>query len=216
MAVTQAIFYLFATVLVVAALMVITARNPVHSVLFLVLSFVNGAGLFLLAGAEFLAFTLILVYVGAVMVLFLFVLMMLDINLQRMREGFLNYLPLGAVIAFVLVVEMGAMLAAGGSGAVVGGDGALGGTEAGNTTLLGRVLYDTYLLPFEVAALVLLVALVAAIALTLRHRPDVKKQDPGQQVRVRREDRVRLVDMPTEGAPYAPDTGATGSKGGEG
>jgi len=214
MAVTEAIFYLFATVLVVAALMVITARNPVHSVLFLVLSFVNGAGLFLLAGAEFLAFTLILVYVGAVMVLFLFVVMMLDINLQRMREGFLNYLPLGAVIAFVLVVEMGAMLAAGGSGPVVGGDGALGAAGAGNTTLLGRVLYDTYLLPFEVAALVLLVALVAAIALTLRHRPDAKRQDPAQQVRVRRQDRVRLLDMPTEGAPYAPDSGANGAKGG--
>ena len=212
MAVVEGIFYLFATVLVAAAFLVITARNPVHSVLFLVLAFVNGAGLFLLAGAEFLAFTLILVYVGAVMVLFLFVLMMLDINLQRMREGMLNYLPLGLGISLVLVVEMAAMLLAGSSGPVVGGDSALGGPEAGNTTLLGRVLYDQYLLPFEVAALVLLVALVAAIALTLRHRPDAKKQDPARQVRVRREDRVRLVDMPTERPPWSPGS-ASGEEG---
>lgn len=204
MAVVEGIFYLFATVLVAAAFLVITARNPVHSVLFLVLAFVNGAGLFLLAGAEFLAFTLILVYVGAVMVLFLFVLMMLDINLQRMREGMLSYLPLGLAISGILVVEMAAMLLAGATGPVVGGDSALGGPEAGNTTLLGRVLYDRYLLPFEVAALILLVAMVAAIALTLRQRPDAKKQDPGRQVRVRREDRVRLVDMPTEGPPWTP------------
>ncbi|HKJ72256.1 MAG TPA: NADH-quinone oxidoreductase subunit J [Gammaproteobacteria bacterium] len=198
MTVVEAIFYLLATVLVASAFMVITARNPVHSVLFLVLSFFNGAGLFILAGAEFLGFTLILVYVGAVMVLFLFVLMMLDINLQRMREGILTYLPVGAVISFILVIEMAAALSAGGGGPVVGGDSALGGPEAGNTTLLGRVLYDQYLLPFEVASLVLLVALVAAIALTLRHRPDTKKQVPGQQVRVRRDERVRLVDMPSE------------------
>jgi NADH-quinone oxidoreductase subunit J len=199
MSVLEAIFYLFATILVVSAFMVITARNPVHSVLFLVLSFFNGAALFILAGAEFLGFTLILVYVGAVMVLFLFVLMMLDINLQRMREGILNYLPLGAAIAFILVVEMAMALSTGaGSSPVVGGDSALGGPEAGNTTLLGRVLYSVYLLPFEVAALVLLVALIAAIALTLRHRPETKYQVPGKQVRVRREDRVRLVDMPTE------------------
>jgi NADH-quinone oxidoreductase subunit J len=199
MSVLEAIFYLFATVLVVSAFMVITARNPVHSVLFLVLSFFNGAALFILAGAEFLGFTLILVYVGAVMVLFLFVLMMLDINLQRMREGILNYLPIGAAIAFVLVVEMAMALSAGGGGApVIGGESALGGADAGNTTLLGRVLYSVYLLPFEVAALVLLVALIAAIALTLRQRPDTKYQVPGDQVRVRREDRVRMVDMPSE------------------
>jgi NADH-quinone oxidoreductase subunit J len=198
MSVVEAVFFLFATILVASAFMVISARNPVHSVLFLVLAFFNGAGLFILAGAEFLGFTLILVYVGAVMVLFLFVLMMLDINLQRMREGILNYLPLGAAIAFILVVEMGMALSAGAGGPVVGGDSALGGPEAGNTTLLGRVLYDQYLLPFEVAALVLLVALVAAIALTLRSRPDTKKQVPGDQVRVRRDERVRLVDMPTE------------------
>jgi len=199
MSVLEAIFFLFATVLVVSAFMVITARNPVHSVLFLVLSFFNGAALFILAGAEFLGFTLILVYVGAVMVLFLFVLMMLDINLQRMREGILNYLPLGAAIAFVLVVEMAMALSTGSGGApVIGGDSALGGPEAGNTTLLGRVLYSVYLLPFEVAALVLLVALIAAIALTLRHRPETKYQVPGKQVQVRREDRVRMVDMPAE------------------
>ena len=202
MSVLEAIFYLFATVLVVSAFMVITARNPVHSVLFLVLSFFNGAALFILAGAEFLGFTLILVYVGAVMVLFLFVLMMLDINLQRMREGILNYLPIGAAIAFVLVVEMAMALSAGGGGEPVAAAGAaLGDGEAGNTTLLGRVLYSVYLLPFEVAALVLLVALIAAIALTLRSRPDTKYQVPGQQVRVRRGDRVRLVDMASEKRP---------------
>lgn len=198
MSVLEGIFYLFATVLVVSAFMVISARNPVHSVLFLVLAFFNGAGLFILAGAEFLGFTLILVYVGAVMVLFLFVLMMLDINLQRMREGILTYLPLGAVVAFILVVEMAMALVAGGDGPVVGGESALGGPEAGNTTLLGRVLYDQYFLPFEVAAMVLLVALVAAIALTLRPRSDSNYQNPGEQVRVRPEERVRLVAMPSE------------------
>ncbi|MFP4559723.1 MAG: NADH-quinone oxidoreductase subunit J [Thiohalorhabdus sp.] len=199
MSALEAIFYLFATILVASAFMVISARNPVHSVLFLVLAFFNGAALFILAGAEFLGFTLILVYVGAVMVLFLFVIMMLDINLSRMREGILNYLPLGAVIAFILVVEMAMALTAGGEAPMIGGDSALGGEEAGNTTLLGRVLYTDYFLPFEVAALVLLVALVAAIALTLRRRPDSKYQEPGEQVQVRRGDRVRMVDMPSEG-----------------
>jgi len=199
MPIIELVFYTFGTVLTLSALSVITSRNPIYSVLFLVLSFFNGAALFILAGAEFLGFTLILVYVGAVMVLFLFVLMMLDINLQRMREGILNYLPIGAAIAFVLVVEMAMALSTGGGSApVIGGDSALGGPEAGNTTLLGRVLYSVYLLPFEVAALVLLVALIAAIALTLRQRPDTKYQVPGKQVRVRREDRVRMVDMPSE------------------
>ncbi len=213
MTVVELIFYLFATILVVAAVMVVTARNPVHSVLFLVLAFFNGAALFILAGAEFLGFTLILVYVGAVMVLFLFVLMMLDINLQRMREGILNYLPTGAAIAFILVIELGIALSAGGGEPVVGGDSALGGPEAGNITLLGRVLYTDYLLPFEVGALVLLVALVAAIALTHRQRPDSKKQIPGKQVRVRRGDRVRLVDMPVEKAPSSAGETAGGEGG---
>ncbi|KPV41632.1 NADH:ubiquinone oxidoreductase subunit J [Thiohalorhabdus denitrificans] len=199
MSALEAIFYLFATILVASAFMVISARNPVHSVLFLVLAFFNGAALFILAGAEFLGFTLILVYVGAVMVLFLFVIMMLDINLSRMREGILNYLPLGAVIAFILVVEMAMALTAGGEAPMIGGGSAIGGEETGNTTLLGRVLYTDYFLPFEVAALVLLVALVAAIALTLRRRPDSKYQEPGEQVQVRRGDRVRMVDMPSEG-----------------
>ncbi|MFA9461648.1 NADH-quinone oxidoreductase subunit J [Thiohalorhabdus methylotrophus] len=198
MSALEAIFYLFATILVASAFMVISARNPVHSVLFLVLAFFNGSALFILAGAEFLGFTLILVYVGAVMVLFLFVIMMLDINLSRMREGILNYLPLGAAIAFILVVEMAMALSAGGGGPVIGGESALGGEAAGNTTLLGRVLYTEYFLPFEVAALVLLVALVAAIALTLRRRPDSKYQAPGDQVRVKRGDRLRMVDMPSE------------------
>jgi NADH-quinone oxidoreductase subunit J len=195
MSVIQATFYLFATILVVAAFAVVTARNPVHSVLFLVLAFFNAAALFILAGAEFLGLMVILVYVGAVMVLFLFVVMMLDVNLVRLREGLLTYLPLGATVAFILVVELGMALSqAGGPDAMVGPS----ASETGNTAMLGSVLYTEYLLPFEIAAFVLLVALVAAIALTLRSRPDSKYQEPSEQVRVRRSDRVRLVKMSPE------------------
>jgi NADH-quinone oxidoreductase subunit J len=195
MSVIQATFYLFATILVVAAFAVVTARNPVHSVLFLVLAFFNAAALFVIAGAEFLGLMVILVYVGAVMVLFLFVVMMLDINLVRLREGLLTYLPLGATVAFILVVELGMVLSqAGDPGATVGPT----PSEAGNTAMLGSVLYTKYLLPFEIAAFVLLVALVAAIALTLRSRPDSQYQEPGEQVRVKRSDRVRLVRMRSE------------------
>ena len=195
MSIIQATCYLFATILVVAAFAVVIARNPVHSVLFLVLAFFNAAALFILAGAEFLGLMVILVYVGAVMVLFLFVVMMLDVNLVRLREGMLTYLPLGATVSFILVVELGMALTQAG-----GGDAMVGPTpsETGNTAMLGSVLYTKYLLPFEVAAFVLLVALVAAIALTLRSRPDSKYQEPGEQVRVKREDRVRLVRMRSE------------------
>jgi NADH-quinone oxidoreductase subunit J len=190
------VFYVLAGVLVFAALRVITARNPVHCALFLVLAFVSCSGLWLLLEAEFLAIALVLVYVGAVMVLFLFVVMMLDINLARMREGLFTYLPLGLVVALLMVLEMGLVLwsrnielqdmqpppalAAGYS----------------NTKELGRLLYTEYVYPFEIAAVVLLVAIVAAIALTLRRRKNTRYQNPSLQVSVRREDRVRLVSMP--------------------
>jgi NADH-quinone oxidoreductase subunit J len=192
------VFYAFAAILLFAATRVITARNPVHAVLFLVLAFGTTAGLWMLLEAEFLAIALILVYVGAVMVLFLFVVMMLDINIDRLREGYWDYLAPGLTVAGIMVLEM----------AIV-----LGGRQAGlltlaaptpkpagysNTRELGRLLYTEYALPFEIAAVILLVAIVAAIALTLRARKDSKYQDPARQVRVRRESRVRLVSMPAE------------------
>jgi NADH-quinone oxidoreductase subunit J len=195
---TTILFYLFAAILVFSALRVITARNPVHAALFLVLAFFTAAEIWLLLRAEFLAITLVLVYVGAVMVLFLFVVMMLDINLDRLREGFWKYLPLAAVVALVMLAEMVLILA----GPYAG----LAGVEApappppghSNTKELGRVLYVDYVYPFELAAVLLLVAIVAAIALTMRKRKDTKYQDPARQVAVRREDRVRLVSMPAE------------------
>jgi NADH-quinone oxidoreductase subunit J len=192
------IFYFFAAVLVFAALSVITARNPVHAALFLVLAFFTSAGLWLQLQAEFLAIVLVLVYVGAVMVLFLFVVMMLDINLARMRAGFWRYLPLGAVVALLLVAEMALILV----GSYFGLSGAdLAELPAGysNTKELGRLVYTEYVYAFEIAAVILLVAIVAAIALTLRRRKDSKYLDPQAQIKVRREDRVRIVAMPVEG-----------------
>ena len=188
------VFYAFGAVLLASGLAVITARNPVHGVLFLVLAFFTAAALWLLLRAEFLAITLVVVYVGAVMVLFLFVVMMLDINLERVREGFWRNLPLALVVGGVMVWEMVTILAF-----------RIWGVEprqlpAGhsNTRELGRVLYTDYALAFEIAAVILLVAIVAAIALTLRGRKDTRHQDPSQQVRARREERVRLVSMPAE------------------
>jgi NADH-quinone oxidoreductase subunit J len=191
------IFYFFSAVLLFAALRVITARNPVHAALFLVLAFFTSAGLWLQLQAEFLAITLVLVYVGAVMVLFLFVVMMLDINLARMRAGFWRYLPLGAVVALLLVAEMGLILV----GSYLGLSGAeVAELPAGysNTKELGRLVYTDYVYAFEIAAVILLVAIVAAIALTLRRRKDTKYLDPQTQIKVRREDRVRIVPMPAE------------------
>jgi len=190
------VFYFFATVLLLAALRVITARNPVHAALFLVLAFFTAAGIWLLLRAEFLAIALVLVYVGAVMVLFLFVVMMLDINLERLREGFWNYLPLGAVVGVLMAAEMGLLLAS----RYAGFTGQPMETPAGvgNTKMLGRLIYTDYVYAFEIAAVILLVAIVAAIALTLRGRKDTRRQDPSAQLRVRREDRVRLVSMPSE------------------
>ncbi len=191
------VFYAFAAVLVFAALRVITARNPVHSALFLVLAFFTAAAIWLLLRAEFLALTLVLVYVGAVMVLFLFVVMMLDINLDRLREGFWQYLPLGLAVGVLMVVEMAVVIA----GRYFGFTGARPrdlGAGYSNTRELGRLLYTDYAYAFEIAAVVLLVAIVSAIAITLRGRKDARHQDPARQVRQRREDSVEVLKMPSE------------------
>jgi NADH-quinone oxidoreductase subunit J len=190
-----AVFWVFAAILVIAAGCVITVRNPVHSALFLVLAFFTAAALWMLLRAEFLAIALVLVYVGAVMVLFLFVVMMLDINLERLREGFWSYLPLGATVGILMVVEMVLVLGGRYFGIEAPKD---PGPGASNTQELGRVLYTDYAYPLELAAVLLLVAIVVAIALTLRKRKDTKYQDPARQVAVRRSDRVRLVSMPSE------------------
>jgi len=197
------IFYFFAAVLLFAALRVITARNPVHAALFLVLAFFTSAGIWLLLQAEFLAIALVLVYVGAVMVLFLFVVMMLDINLTRIREHFWSYLPLGGFVALLLVAEMALVLLGGYFGTE--GSPAPPALPEGysNTKELGRLIYTEYVYPFEIAAVILLVAIVAAIALTLRRRKHTKSQDPASQIAVRREARVRLVTMPAERAEKA-------------
>jgi NADH-quinone oxidoreductase subunit J len=188
-----AIFYVFGAIMIASALAVITARNPVHAALFLVLAFFTASAIWLLLRAEFLALTLIVVYVGAVMVLFLFVVMMLDINLERLREGFWQYLPLGGLVGVLMAAEMTAVLYGRWSGLLVPPKALPAGYS--NTKELGRLIYTDYVLAFEIAAVVLLVAIIAAIALTLRRRKDTKSQDPAAQVRVRREDRVRLVSM---------------------
>jgi NADH-quinone oxidoreductase subunit J len=194
----QLVFYVFAALLVFAAGMVITLRNPVKSALFLVLAFFSAAGIWLLLAAEFLAIALVLVYVGAVMVLFLFVVMMLDINLARMRAGFGEYLPYGVAVAVLLVLEMALILSSGAFDAERLPEPAPLPADYSNTRELGRLLYTTYAYPFELAALILLVAIVAAIALALRGRKDSKYQNPAQQLSARPEERVRLVKMPSE------------------
>jgi NADH-quinone oxidoreductase subunit J len=192
---TQYVFYFFATVLVFAAFMVITIRNPVKAALFLVLAFFSAAGLWVLLEAEFLAIVLVLVYVGAVMVLFLFVVMMLDINLARLREGFGDYLPIGGLVAVLMVIEMTLILSDGfGTGRALVPHPA----DYSNTRELGRVLYTVYAYPFEIAAGILLAAIVAAIVLTMRRRPDTKYQNPANQIGVQRSERVRLVKMKSE------------------
>ncbi|MDP2759490.1 MAG: NADH-quinone oxidoreductase subunit J [Sideroxyarcus sp.] len=189
------LFYLFAAVTVFAALRVVTASNPLHAVLFLVLAFVSSAGIWMLLEAEFLAITLVLVYVGAVMVLFLFVVMMLEINLVQMREGFWRWLPFGAVLAGLVVFEMVWVL---GSSSTAGKAVIKHAADYSNTKELGRLIYTDYVYPFEIAAVILLVAMVAAIALTSRRRKDSKSQVVSEQVAVRKADRVRLVKMPAE------------------
>lgn len=188
------IFFLFAALTVFAAVRVITARNPVQAVLYLVLAFFCMAGIWMLLEAEFLAITLVLVYVGAVMVLFLFVVMMLDINIERLREGFWRWFPFGLLLAGVMVFEMVWVLGnrqVGETGAKLAHHAA----DYSNTKELGRLIYTDYVYPFELAAVLLLVAIVAAIALTLRRRRDAKAQDPSKQVQVRREDRVRIISL---------------------
>ena len=179
-------FYLFAAVTVASAAMVIFSRNPVHSVLFLILAFVNAAGLFVLIGAEFLAFILIIVYVGAVAVLFLFVVMMLDVDFAELRQGFINYLPIGTIIGIILFVELATVLAAD----VIGPDVAKAITapipaadQISNTQALGLVLYTRYVYFFQAAGVILLVAMIGAIVLTLQHKPNVKRQSIASQVR---------------------------------
>ena len=198
----QALFYLFAAILVLAALGVITSRNPVYSALALVVCFVSSAAIWLLIEAEFLAVVLVLVYVGAVMVLFLFVVMMLDINLAELRQGFTRFAWLGWLTALAVIIEIaGVVWARGGLGL----DASHGGTPQpatySNTAELGGVLYTKYAYPLELAAMLLLVAIVAAITLTMRRRAGLKYQDINKQVAVRREDRVRLVKMPAEKRP---------------
>ena len=184
--------------MVFAGAMVISARNPVHAALFLVLAFFSSAAVWLLLEAEFLAIVLVLVYVGAVMVLFLFVVMMLDVNVAPLREGFIRYLPIGILIAALVALQL----------VLVVGSSDLGleklpapdpqPADYSNTEALGSELYTTYVYPFEIAAIILLVAIVAAIALTMRRRPQVKRQRPDRQVMVRRADRIRLVSMAPE------------------
>ena len=185
------LFYVFAAILIFAATMVITARNPVHAALFLVLCFFTAAAIWLLAEAEFLAIVLVLVYVGAVMVLFLFVVMMLDINVAKLREGFTEYLPAGLVVAAAMATVLTLVI----TRYITMDAPERAGPEYANTLELGRILYTEYVYPFEIAAVILLVAIIAAIALTMRRRPDTKYIDPADQVKVRREDRVRLVSM---------------------
>ena len=194
-----AVFYGFSAILVFAALQVITARNPVHAALFLVLAFFTSAGIWIQLQAEFLGIVLVLVYVGAVMVLFLFVVMMLDINIAALRSKFWGYLPVGALVGLLLVAEMVVVLVGGGFFGVANAP-APPPLPAGysNTKELGRLIYTEYVYPFEIAAVILLVAIVAAIALALRRRKQTKYVDPAAQIRVRREDRVRMVSMPSE------------------
>ena len=190
------VFYVFAALTVFAAMRVITARNPVHAVMFLVLAFISSSGIWLLLEAEFLAITLVLVYVGAVMVLFLFVVMMLDINLVQLREGIWRWLPFGALLAGLMVFQMVWVL---GSPDILAGKTAVKhAADYSNTKELGRLIYTDYVYPFEIAAVLLLVAMVAAIALTLRRRKDSKSQVVSEQVAVKKADRLRIVKMQAE------------------
>ena len=188
------VFWFFAVILVFAALRVISARNPVHAALWLVLAFFTSAAIWLLLQAEFLAIVLVLVYVGAVMVLFLFVVMMLDVNFDASRKNFRAYLPVGLTVGILIGFQMLVLLWQGTRNA---GEATPASTTQ-NTRALGRLLYVDYVYPFEIAAVILLVAIVAAIALTFRRRRLTKYQDPAAQVRVRSADRVRLIDLPSE------------------
>ena len=210
------LFYVFAAVLLFAAFRVITARNPVHAALYLVLAFFQAAAVWILLKAEFLAITLVLVYVGAVMVLFLFVVMMLDINIDSVRKGFWRHFPLAGSVGAIIALEMSYVLMGGfreppkvASGSLLPGQIA---DQLSNTKELGKVLYSEYLYPLEIAAVILLVAIIAAIALTMRERKDSKYQNPADQIRVKPSDRVRLVKMKSVVAATAATAAATGEK----
>jgi NADH-quinone oxidoreductase subunit J len=195
------LFYLFALILILAAVRVITSRNPVHAALFLVLAFFSAAGVWLLLEAEFLAITLVLVYVGAVMVLFLFVVMMLDINLAAVREGFARggYLPVGLLVGAVILGQIVLVVGPGNFGLEhIPAPTPLSAEAEPNTVTLGKALYTQYLYPFEIAAALLLVAMIAAITLTMREHRQTKYRDPAEQVTVRKADRLRIVKMPAE------------------
>ena len=196
---TTVLFYLFSALMVFAALRVITDRNPVHAALFLILSFFSAAALWMLLKAEFLAIVLVLVYVGAVMVLFLFVVMMLDIDMATLRAGFWNHLPLALAIGVIIAAEMAAVLVRSFMSQQAQG----GALNIGDTRELGKLIYTQYLYAFEIASLILLAAMVSAVALTLRRRKDSKYFDPGEAVKTRRSDRVRIISMASE------STGAT-------
>jgi len=199
---TDFVFYVLATILLVSALRVITTRNPVHAALFLVLAFFTAAGIWLLLQAEFLAIVLVLVYVGAVMVLFLFVVMMLDINIDKIREGFWRYLPMAGTIGALMAIEMAMILS---NQYFAGAKSVSKPAGFSDAAALGSVLYTDYLLPFELAAVVLLVAIIAAIALTLRDKRESKSMNPAEQVIVRKKDRLRMVDIPSETEPVEDD-----------
>jgi NADH-quinone oxidoreductase subunit J len=195
------IFYVFALMTVVAAVAVVTVRNPVHAALFLVLTFFTSAIIWMTLEAEFLAISLVLVYVGAVMVLFLFVVMMLDINIARLREGFVRYLPLGIAVAVIMFGMMISVI----TGGIFSGDGVIEpvakAADYSNTKALGRVLYTEYVFAFEIAAVILLVAIVAAISLTMRKRTHTKYQNPSAQIRVTKADRLRIIKMQSSSEP---------------
>jgi len=201
MIVQQLVFYLFSFVAIASGVMVISARNPVHSVLFLILAFFNAAGLFVLIGAEFLAMVLVVVYVGAVAVLFMFVVMMLDINFVRLREGFMQYLPLGLLVGAILMIELMMVI---GSWALSPATASLERpvpSEISNTEALGNLLYTDYFYLFQAAGLILLVAIIGAITLTLRHRPGVKRQDISEQVHRSADDAIEIKKVqPGSGA----------------
>lgn len=198
----SALFYVFSAILVVAATRVITDRNPVHAALYLVLSFFTAAAIWMLLKAEFLAIVLVLVYVGAVMVLFLFVVMMVDVNMGKIRENFWSYFPFAATVGVIIVLEMAAVLFRG----FLAQDAQVPAASAniGNTKELGKLIYTQYIYAFEIAAVILLVGMVAAVALTLRRRKDSKYFDPGAAVKVKSSDRLRVVNMKSETERPAP------------
>ncbi|SOZ37455.1 NADH-quinone oxidoreductase subunit J [Cupriavidus neocaledonicus] len=213
MELTTTIFYVFALVLVLSALKVITAKNPVHSALFLVLSFFTAAAIWMLLQAEFLAILLVLVYVGAVMVLFLFVVMMIDIDIEHLRRDFWTYVPMASIVGALIIAEMAIVLVRNFIGTTTpvapGGSQEPGYT---NTAALGKLIYTDYIYAFEVAGIILLVAIIAAVALTLRRRKDVKAQDVSAQLRTRRDERVRLVPMTAEDPTQQTEAAAAANK----